>query len=90
MFYFDHLYILFMLPGLLIGIWAQIKLSSAYGKNTQFPVESGIPGAEASQKTLDSAGVAKVLSAAELTYVAALVSTVMQLGYFVSAARDRR
>ena len=74
MFYFDHLYMLFMLPGLLIGISAQIKLSSAYGKYTQVPVESGMSGAEAAQKILDRAGVAKVFGATPLTCVAALVS----------------
>ncbi|HEY4984856.1 MAG TPA: zinc metallopeptidase, partial [Verrucomicrobiae bacterium] len=35
-------------------------------------------------------GVAKVLDAAALTYVAALVSTVMQLLYFISAGRNNR
>jgi Zn-dependent membrane protease YugP len=35
-------------------------------------------------------GVAKVLDAAALTYVAALVSTVMQLLYFISSARNSR
>jgi uncharacterized protein len=35
-------------------------------------------------------GVSRVLSAAALTYVAALVSTVMQLLYFLSATRNNR
>ena len=35
-------------------------------------------------------GVAKVLDAAALTYVAALVGTVMQLLYFLSSARSNR
>jgi Zn-dependent membrane protease YugP len=38
----------------------------------------------------ERAGVAKVLSAAALTYVAALVSSVLQLLYLLSMARDRR
>ena len=47
MFYFDPMYLLFVvLPGLLIGIWAQTKLSHAYGKYSQVPVESGKTGAE--------------------------------------------
>ena len=54
---FDPLYWLFALPGLLIGIWAQIKLSSAYGKYSQVPVESGLTGAQAARRILDSAGL---------------------------------
>jgi len=58
MFYgFDPIYFLFALPGLLLGIWAQMKLSSAYGKYSQVPVESGMTGAEAAREILDRAGL---------------------------------
>jgi Zn-dependent membrane protease YugP len=60
MFYFDSLYLWFALPGLLIGIWAQIKLSSAYGKYSQVAVESGMSGAEAAREILDQAGLTNV------------------------------
>ncbi len=60
MFYFNPLYWLFALPGLLIGIWAQIKLSSAYGKYSQVPVESGMTGAQAAREILDRAGLTNV------------------------------
>ena len=51
-------YLLFvMLPGLLIGIWAQIKLHHAYNKYSQEPVQSGMTGAEAARKILDDAGL---------------------------------
>ena len=60
MFYFDPLYLWFALPGLLIGIWAQIKLSSAYRKYSQVPVESGMTGAEAAREILDRAGLNQV------------------------------
>jgi Zn-dependent membrane protease YugP len=53
----DPLYWLFALPGLLIGIWAQMKLSHAYGKYSQVPVESGMTGAEAAREILDQAGL---------------------------------
>jgi hypothetical protein len=46
-----------MLPGLLIGLWAQMKLHSAYGKYSQVPVESGMTGAEAARHILDQAGL---------------------------------
>jgi Zn-dependent membrane protease YugP len=38
----------------------------------------------------ERAGVSKVLHAAALTYVAALVSSMMELLYYISAARDNR
>jgi len=60
MFYFDPLYLLFALPGLLIGIWAQIKLTSAYGKYSQVVVESGMTGAEAAREILDQSGLTNV------------------------------
>ena len=60
MFYFDPLYWLFLIPGLLIGIWAQIKLSRAYGKYSKVPVESGMTGAQAAREILDRAGLANV------------------------------
>jgi len=58
MFYgFDPLWFLFAIPGLLIGIWAQVKLHHAYGKYSQVPVESGMTGAQAAREILDHAGL---------------------------------
>jgi hypothetical protein len=58
---FDTHYLLFvMLPCLVIGTWAQIKLSSAYGKYSRVPVESGMTGAEAAREILDRAGLNNV------------------------------
>jgi Zn-dependent membrane protease YugP len=51
---------LFAIPGLLLGIWAQIKLSHAYGKYSRVPVESGMTGAEAARRILDHAGLNNV------------------------------
>jgi hypothetical protein len=53
----DPMYWLFAIPGLLIGIWAQMKLSHAYGKYSQVPVESGMTGAQAARRILDDAGL---------------------------------
>ena len=58
--YFNPLYWLFAIPGLLVGIWAQIKLHHAYGKYSQVPVESGMTGAEAAREILDQAGLTNV------------------------------
>jgi Zn-dependent membrane protease YugP len=60
MFYFDPLYLVFVIPGLLLGIYAQIKLSSTYGKYMRVPADSGLSGAEAARRILDSAGLSNV------------------------------
>jgi Zn-dependent membrane protease YugP len=60
MFYFDPLWLVFAIPGLLLGVWAQIKLSHAYGKYSKVPVESGMTGAEAAREILDRAGLNSV------------------------------
>ena len=42
-------WLVFAIPGLLLGIWAQIKLHHAYGKYSQVDIESGQTGAEAAR-----------------------------------------
>jgi len=57
----DWKYIVFvMLPGLLIGLWAQMKLSFAFSKYSKEPVASGMTGAEAAREILDRAGLTNV------------------------------
>jgi len=41
----------------LLGIWAQIKLSSAYGKYARVPTSNGMTGAQAARAILDQAGL---------------------------------
>jgi Zn-dependent membrane protease YugP len=60
MFFFDPLWLVFAIPGLLLGIWAQVKLSHAYGKYSEVPVDSGLTGAEAAREILDRAGLTEV------------------------------
>jgi len=55
-----HYWVFVMLPGLLLGIWAQVKLHHAYGKYSQVPVDSGMSGAEAARAVLDQAGLTNV------------------------------
>lgn len=55
-----HYWLYVMLPGLLIGIWAQMKLHHAYSKYSQVPVDSGMTGAEAAREVLDQAGLTDV------------------------------
>src|SRR5579863_1926370 len=56
----DPLWFIFAIPGLLLGIWAQAKLSSAYGKYSEISVDSGMTGAEAAREILDRAGLTNV------------------------------
>ena len=56
----NPVYWVFLIPGLLLGIWAQMKLSHAYGKYSQVPVDSGMTGAEAAREILDRAGLNNV------------------------------
>src|SRR5213075_1667743 len=37
----------FILPGILLGLYAQLRLSSSYSRYSQVPTHSGISGAEA-------------------------------------------
>jgi Zn-dependent membrane protease YugP len=55
-----HYWVFVLLPGLLIGAWAQIKLHHAYGKYSQVPVDSGMTGARAAREILDQAGLNNV------------------------------
>jgi len=57
---FDPLFLVIVLPGVLLGVWAQIKLHSAYGKYSQIKVRSGLSGAETARRILDSAGLSNV------------------------------
>ena len=54
------IFVVVVLPGLLLGIWAQIRLSSAYGKYSRVPVDSGMTGAQAAREILDRAGLTSV------------------------------
>jgi len=58
MMFFDLKYfLLVMLPSLIIGLWAQMKLMSAFAKYSQVPIGSGMTGAEAARHILDHAGL---------------------------------
>jgi len=49
-----------IIPGLLLGIYAQIKLSSAYGRWSRVEIRNGMSGAEAARTILDQAGLQNV------------------------------
>ena len=58
--YFLGQYWYFMIPGLILGIYAQIKLSSAYNKYVRVGVRNGMTGAQAAREILDGAGLSNV------------------------------
>jgi uncharacterized protein len=56
---FDYLIFVFI-PGLLIGLYAQMKLSSTYRKYVRIAAASGLTGAQAAREILDSAGLTRM------------------------------
>lgn len=52
MFFFDPLYLLFALPALILGLYAQIKVQSAMGRYSR--VLAGTTGAQAARTLLDA------------------------------------
>ncbi|HNR96885.1 MAG: putative neutral zinc metallopeptidase [Chloroflexi bacterium ADurb.Bin180] len=55
--YWNPMYFVFALPALLLGMYAQFKIRSAYGKYTQVGNALGITGVEAAQRLLASNGL---------------------------------
>ena len=55
--FFDPLYMLFMIPPLILGFWAQSKIQSTYGRYSQVRTRTNISGAEAARRILDSNGL---------------------------------
>jgi len=53
----DGTLMLFLLPGLLLGLYAQMRLSSSYNRYSQQPVASGLTGAQAAREILDQSGL---------------------------------
>src|SRR5687767_6637889 len=54
---FDPFYMMFMIPGLLLGMYAQFKLSGTYNRYIQVGTSNGMSGAEAAREILDGAGL---------------------------------
>lgn len=51
------LYIVFMLPGLILMLWAQAKVRGSYGKYSKVRNTRGITGAQAARQVLDANGL---------------------------------
>ncbi|MCB0359006.1 MAG: zinc metallopeptidase, partial [Bdellovibrionales bacterium] len=57
MFYFDPVYFIFVGPALLLAMWAQFKVKSAYHTASQIRAASGMSGAEVASQILAASGV---------------------------------
>jgi hypothetical protein len=55
--YFDPLYFLFLIPGFLFAMWAQLRVKSAVAKWSQVPARRGLTGADAAAAVLRGAGI---------------------------------
>ena len=60
MFFFDPLYFLFMIPGVIFMLWAQNKVKGAYNRYGKVRNAQGITGAQAARQVLDSNGLFNV------------------------------
>jgi uncharacterized protein len=60
MFYFDPLYFVFMLPGLIFMLWAQSKVKGNYNKYSKVRNAENVTGAQAARAVLDSQGLRDV------------------------------
>ena len=58
--FYDSTWWLFAIPGLLLGLYAQFKLSSTYGKYVRVGTQNGLSGAEAAREILDRSNLQDV------------------------------
>ncbi|HEX7476470.1 MAG TPA: zinc metallopeptidase, partial [Polyangiales bacterium] len=57
MFRFDPLYLIFMLPGLALSLWASMRVKSTFKHYSQVGSRSGYSGAEAARELLSRSGI---------------------------------
>ena len=55
--YFDPLYLLFALPGLLLGLWAKSRVTSNFNKYSKVRTARNVTGAEVARQLLDAQGL---------------------------------
>ena len=58
--FFDPMYFVFMIPGLLFMLWAQNKVKSTYAKYSKVQNMDGVTGAQAARRVLDNVGLTDV------------------------------
>lgn len=55
--YFDPLYLVFALPGLLLGLWAQSRVKKAFNKYSKVRTLRNLSGAQVARHLLDAQGL---------------------------------
>ena len=60
MFFFDPLYFIISLPALALGLWAQMKVKSAFSKYSRVSAGRGATGAQVARRILDANGLGHV------------------------------
>ena len=58
--FFDPTFWIFMVPAMLIGLWAQIKVTTAYNKYKKVRVANGLTGHDAARAILNANGLQHV------------------------------
>ena len=58
--FFDPVYFLYVGPAILLALWAQVKVKSAYAHASKIPARSGLSGAETAQRILNVHGISNV------------------------------
>ena len=59
--FFDPKYFLYVGPAILLALWAEIKVKSAYARASRIPARSGLSGAETAQRILNVHGISNVV-----------------------------
>jgi Zn-dependent membrane protease YugP len=59
--FFNPIYLLFALPALILGLYAQYRVKSAFGHYSKVRNQSGMNGAQAARRILDAAGLLNVM-----------------------------
>ena len=57
---FDPMYFVFIIPALLLSLWASFQVKRNFSKYSKVPAASGLSGAQAAQRLLDGAGIGDV------------------------------
>jgi Zn-dependent membrane protease YugP len=55
--FFDPIYLVFIIPGLVLSLWASWRVKSAFNKYSKVPARSGLTGAQAAEQMLQRAGI---------------------------------
>jgi uncharacterized protein len=55
--FLDPMYFIFLIPGLLLSLWAQSKVKGSYQRYSQMANSAGLTGAQSARRILDNAGL---------------------------------